>query len=50
MQRVLRRYCGTNKKIIAEYIRNRLEEDYAADQMIIKEYYDPFMGDKNKKT
>ena len=28
---------GRNKKIIAEYIRNQLEEDYAADQMSIKE-------------
>ena len=37
-------------KIIAEYIRNQLEENYAADQMSIKEYYDPFTGDKNKKA
>ena len=41
---------GRNKKIIAEYIRNQLEEDYAADQMSIKEYVDPFTGDKNKKA
>ena len=41
---------GRNKKIIAEYIRNQLEEDYAADQIIIKEYVDPFTGDKNKKA
>ena len=41
---------GRNKKIIAEYIRNQLEEDYAADQISIKEYADPFMGDKNKKA
>ena len=40
---------GRNKKIIAEYIRNQLEEDYAADQISIKEYVDPFTGDKNKK-
>ena len=33
---------GRNKKIIAEYIRNQLEEDYAADQISIKEYIDPF--------
>ena len=39
-----------DKKIIAEYIRNQLEEDYAADQMSIKEYVDPFTGDKNKKA
>ena len=41
---------GRNKKIIAEYIRNQLEEDYAADQISIKEYVDPFTGDKNKKA
>lgn len=41
---------GRNKKIIAEYIRNQLEEDYAADQISIKEYADPFTGDKNKKA
>ena len=41
---------GRNKKIIAEYIRNQLEEDYAADQISIKEYVDPFTGDKNKKS
>ena len=41
---------GRNKKIIAEYIRNQLEEDYAVDQIRIKEYVDPFTGDKNKKA
>ena len=41
---------GRNKKIIAEYIRNQLEEDYAADQTSIKEYFDPFTGDKNQKA
>ena len=35
---------------VAEYIRNQLEEDYAADQISIKEYVDPFTGDKNKKA
>ena len=42
--------AGHNKKIIAEYIRNQLEEDYAADQIRIKEYVDPFTGDRNKKA
>ena len=37
-------------KIIAECIRNQPEEDYAADQISIKEYVDPFTGDKNKKA
>ena len=41
--------AGRNKKIIAEYIRNQ-PEDYAADQISIKEYVDPFTGDKNKKA
>ena len=36
---------GRNKKVIAEYIRNQLEEDYAADQISIKEFTDPFTGD-----
>ena len=39
---------GRNKKVIAEYIRNQLEEDYATDQISIKEYMDPFTGAKNK--
>ena len=41
---------GKNKRIIAEYIRTQLEEDYAADQISIKEYIDPFTGSKNKKA
>lgn len=41
---------GRNKEIIAEYIRNQLKEDYAADQISTKEYVDPFTGDKNKKA
>lgn len=36
-----------NEKIIREYIRNQLEEDYMADQVSIKEYTDPFTGSKN---
>ena len=39
---------GKNRRIIAEYIRTQLEEDYAADQISIKEYIDPFTGSKNK--
>lgn len=37
---------GRNKKAIQEYIRNQLKEDELADQMTIKEYYDPFTGEK----
>ena len=41
---------GRNKKVIAEYIRNQLEEDYAADQNSIKEITDPFTCDKRKQA
>ena len=40
---------GKNKKAIAEYIRNQLQEDYADDQMSIKEYVDPFTGEQVKE-
>lgn len=39
-----------NKKIITEYIRNQLEEDYAVDQLSLKEYTDPFTYSKNKQA
>ena len=41
---------GRNKKAIAEYIRNQLQEDIASDQMTLKEYIDPFTGDRNTKA
>ena len=34
--------------MIAEYIKTQLEDDYASDQISIKEYIDPFTGSKNK--
>ena len=37
---------GRNKKAIAEYIRNQLQEDIANDQVSMKEYNDPFTGEK----
>ena len=43
---------GKNAKKIQEYVRNQLKEDYMADQISIKEFVDPFMGEqvnKNKK-
>jgi len=40
---------GKNKKAIAQYIRNQLQEDYAEDQMSIKEYVDPFTGEPVKE-
>ena len=41
---------GRNKKAIAEYIRNQLQEDIASDQITLKEYIDPCTGDKNTKA
>ena len=41
---------GRNKKAIAEYIRNQLAEDKLADQLTIKEYYDPFTGEPANKS
>ena len=32
---------GKNEKIIKEYIRNQLQEDYISDQIGIEEYVDP---------
>ena len=39
---------GRNKKVIAEHIRNQLEEDYTKDQITMKEFIDPFTGNKTK--
>ena len=33
---------GKNEKIIREYIKNQLQEDYISDQIGIEEYIDPF--------
>lgn len=41
---------GKNEKMIAEYIRNQLQEDVMMEQMTLKEYVDPFTGSKNKKA
>ena len=61
---ILRKLCNEKKVEIIEaelcpdhvhmlvsippYIRNQLEEDYMADQISIKEFIDPFTGNKNK--
>lgn len=37
---------GRNKKVIAEYIKNQLQDDIAGDQISIKEYFDPFTGEQ----
>jgi putative transposase len=39
---------GKNQKKIAEYIRTQLQEDIADDQISMKEYLDPFTGEKVK--
>ena len=39
---------GKNKKMIAEYSKKQVEEDYASDQISIKEYTYPFTGSENK--
>ena len=41
---------GKNKKIIAEYIRNQLQEDELYEQMSMKEYVDPFTGKQNSRA
>ena len=37
---------GKNAKKIEEYIRTQLQDDIAEDQISIKEYIDPFTGEK----
>ena len=39
---------GKNEKKIQEYIKNQLEEDYTKDQITLKEYIDPFTGNREK--
>ena len=41
---------GKNKRTIAEYIRNQLQEDLAYEQMSIKEWVDPFTGEPVKTS
>lgn len=35
-----------NEKVIAKYIKNQLQEDIAYDQISLKEYIEPFAGEK----
>ena len=39
---------GKNEKKIAEYIREQLQSDIMEDQISLKEFVDPFTGDKNQ--
>ncbi len=41
---------GKNKKAIAAYIRNQLQEDIGYEQLTMKEYIDPFTGEPVKET
>ena len=40
---------GKNERMIKEYIRNQLVEDYTNDQISLKEFTDPFTGSKREK-
>lgn len=41
---------GKYEGAIREYIRNQLQEDIADDQLSLKEFVDPFTGEKAKKA
>ena len=40
---------GRNKKVIEQYIRNQLQQDYEEEQLSIKEFVDPFTGEPVKE-
>lgn len=39
---------GKKEKAIREYLQNQLAEDKLADELNLKEYIDPFTGEKVK--
>ena len=39
---------GKNERAIKEYIKNQLEDDLASDQISMKEFTDPFTGERVK--
>lgn len=39
---------GRYEGAIKEYIKNQIEEDMMVEQISLKEYIDPFTGDKRK--
>ena len=41
---------GKNEKKIAEYIQEQLQADVMEDQVSLKEFVDPFTGNKNTKA
>ena len=40
---------GKNERMIKEYIEDQLKEDIANDQISIKEFVDPFTGEREKE-
>ena len=40
---------GKNEKKIRQYIVDQLKEDHLQDQISLKEYIDPFTGDREKE-
>jgi len=38
--------AGNNKTAVSRYVANQLKEDMISNQITIKEYKDPFKGDK----
>ena len=36
------------RRKVKDYIRNQLEEDYTSDQISLKEFTDPFAGERKK--
>ena len=41
---------GKNAKKIEEYVKNQMQEELEYDQMSLKEYIDPFMGEPVNKA
>ena len=39
---------GKNARMIEQYIKSQLEEDYTSDQISLKEFVDPFTGERKK--
>lgn len=42
--------AGKNAKKIQDYIKNQIQEDYASDQISMKEFIDPFTGEQVKQS
>ena len=41
---------GRNKKVIQQYIQKQMDEDRTMEQLSMKEYIDPFMGEQVGKS